>query len=220
MTELFEIVFLSLKIALLATFLVMLGSIFIGYFSALGLKIFKIIEILSYLPMAMPPVALGYSLLWLLGPNSFLGQFFQKFNIDIAFSFLGAVLACFCASLGIGVKTMKMAFLAIDPAQKQIALLQGARPWQIFYYIVLPQCKKSLMGGAILVFIRAVSEFGATMVLVGTTINNQKTLATAIWVGMQMPNSEKVFLLVLISLFLSVLAILGSEIFLKTEKRI
>lgn len=219
--EQLSILWLSIKVAGFASLLVMVTATLIAQCSIEQRSVlFKIVEFLTYLPMAMPPVALGYALLLIFGPRSGLGRFLHDLGIDIAFSFLGAVLAAFFASLGIGVRTMKVALSSVDLAQKQVAVLQGAKPWQIFWWIVLPQCHKALLGGTILVFIRALGEFGATMVLVGTAINGERTLAMAIWVGMQMPNKENDCLfLVLISVMLSLLTVLGAEILLRKAEK-
>jgi molybdate transport system permease protein len=212
--DLWSTVWLSIKIAFIASVLVMLCATLLAKKLIKTRSILaKIIELLIYVPMAMPPVALGYGLLLALGPNSFLGSIFHKIQLDVAFTFLGAVLASFVASLGIGLRIMKLAFLSIPKEQKEVAEVLGASEWQIFYHICWPQSRQSFMAGLILVFIRALGEFGATMILVGSSINGHRTLAMAIWVGMEMPDQENLcFKLVLISVFLSVLALISAEL--------
>lgn len=217
MNELSSCVLLSLKIAFIATILVMLFSTWLSWQLSEKPKPWcKILEFLTYLPMALPPVALGYGLLLIFGKTSLVGKFLSALGVDVAFTFLGAVVAAFFSSLGIGVRTMRVAFSAIEPAEKQVAYLHGASSWQIFYHIVFPQSQKAFFSGALLVFIRALGEFGATMVLVGNAINGQRTLAMAIWVDMEMPNKEiECLSLVLISVLLSLLALLAAEIWFK-----
>lgn len=216
------VLLISLQVALLTTVLVMLVSMALGlYLSSCRSKIAKALELLIYLPMAMPPIALGYGLLVLLGPNSSVGSWLlQNFNIRIAFSFLGAVLASFMVSLGIGLRAVRLALEQIDEHHGHIAELLGASKTQIFVHITLPLCWPALVGGAALVFLRSLGEFGATMVLAGNTLGSTRTLALAIWTDMQTPGQEKqTLLLVLLAVLISLLALLASEMFLRRYKR-
>lgn len=212
----------SLKVALCATALVMISSIFLGFiFAESRSRLVKSLETLVYVPMAMPPVALGYGLLLLFGQSSPLGKFLHDvLHIDIAFSFLGAVLASFMVSLGIGVRSIRVALEQIDEHQSQIAALLGANRVQIFWHIILPQCRPAILGGAVLVFIRALGEFGATMVLAGNSLGQTRTLALAIWAGMQTPGKEReCLLLVLIAAVISLIALVFAEILLRMGKQ-
>lgn len=211
------VVILSLKVALLATFLVMLTSVILALiFVEKSSLIIKACEFLIYLPMALPPVALGYGLLLALGPHSLLGQFFHNYlSLDIAFTFLGAVIASYAVSLCIGVRTVKVCLEQIDPNQAQIARLLGATYAQVLRHIVLPQCRSAIVGGSILVFIRSLAEFGATMVLAGNSLET-RTLALAIWIAMETPGQERqCLILVLLAIFISLIALISMEFVLR-----
>jgi len=215
--EIWPVVVVSLKVALCSTLLAVTSAVMLGQVFAAGRsKLMKALEIMVYLPLALPPVALGFGLLIIFGHNGIVGSLLHRFGIDVAFSFLGAVLASFAVSLGIGVRTMKTAFLGIDLQQRQVAMLMGARSWQIFLFIILPQCKGALLTTIILSFIRALSEFGATMVLAGNVLGSTRTLALAIWVDMETPGKEgECYLLVFIAMIIAVIAIVLSEIVIK-----
>jgi molybdate transport system permease protein len=215
MTPLLDTILISLQVSLCATFIVMVVAVFLAMWLASSRsKIAKLVELLVYVPMAMPPVALGYGLLLCLGQNSVIGQFFHDyFGIDIAFTYLGAVIASVMVSLGIGVRTVRLALEDIEQRQIDSAYILGARKSQVLIDIVLPQLTNAILGGAVLVFIRALSEFGATMVLVGTTLGGARTLAVAIWVGMETPGQERhCLILVVIAVLISGLALIAVEI--------
>ena len=218
--QIWPVVLVSVKVAVCSTGAVILCSLVLAKIFAFSRsKIIKALEIAVYLPMALPPVALGYGLLLIFGHDGFLGSVLQQLGIEVAFSFLGAVVAAFLASLGIGVRTLRYAFLEIDVEQRQVAKLLGARPWQVYLFIELPQCRAAMVSATVLVFIRALSEFGATVVLAGNTLGSTRTLALAIWVGMETPGAEKeCIVLVLIAALVSIVAITLSEIALKTNK--
>jgi molybdate transport system permease protein len=221
-STLWPIILVSLKVALLSTLLVTVFSIILALFLVIKpSKLMKAIEFFTYLPMALPPVALGYGLLLALGPKSFLGQTLHSyFGIDIAFTFTGAVLAAVTVSLGIGVRTIKGALERIDGLQSEIASLLGASFLKIVWHILLPQCFSAILGSALLVFIRSLSEFGATMVLAGNSFGDTRTLALAIWVGMETPGKERdVLLLVIIAVLISLMALMAAEIALRKSAK-
>lgn len=210
-----QTIMVSLKIALCTTILVMVVSIFLAlWLTSSRSKMARLVEILVYVPMAMPPVALGYGLLLLLGHNSLLGRALHDYlGVDIAFTFLGAVIASVMASLGIGLRTMRLAIEDIDRHQIDISYIIGATKFQVFLYVIIPQCFRAMLGGAVLVFIRALSEFGATMVLAGNTLGQTRTLAVAIWVGMETPGQEReCLILVLIAVLISTMALITVEL--------
>lgn len=220
-TDVLDTVILSLTIASMTTLLVMLFSIFFCYWLVTSSSyIASIIGALFYIPMVLPPVAVGYGLLLWLGPASFFGQILKSyFDLEIAFNKNGALIAAFMASVGLGIKTMRLAYERIDQHQLDIAFVLGAKKSQIFRHIILPQCYPAIMGGGILVFMRALSEFGATMVLAGTSIEGSKTLAVAIWLAIETPGKDsECLILVLVACAISLFALLGTEILAKKLK--
>lgn len=204
--ELWAIITVSIQVAALATVLVMALSIALALFMVnKSSKWLRLLELLIYMPMAMPPVALGYALLLIFGPNSFIAQ---TFKLEIAFTMAGAVLAAVCVSLGIGLRSMRLALLQIDPIHQQRAALMGGNAWQVFRFITWPQLIPAVISAAILVFIRALGEFGATMVIAGNHLGKSRTLALAIWTDMQMPGKENECLVLVMACALISLAAL------------
>lgn len=220
-SELWPVLWISLEVAALTSLVVMAFSLWLGaIFARPHSPWLRWAEILVYVPMAMPPVALGFGLLLLVGPKSALGHLLHELHLDIAFTFWGAVLASCMASLGIGVRTMRTAYQGLDPHFSEIARLHGANSWQIFRSISLPLLRPSLVSAAILVFIRALGEFGATIILAGNTLGETRTLALAIWTNMQIPDQENdTWSLVLIAVIVSFFALILSELMVVKSRR-
>lgn len=221
MTDTWLILWISLKVALLSSILVMIFSCFIGFWLARNDSIAaRMIEVLMYLPMVMPPVALGFLLLTIMGPRSMVGQLFSHCNIQLAFSFYGAVVAAFMSSLGIGVRSMRQSFKHFDWDSVAIARLHGANFFQVSTKIILPLLWPSLLSSLVLVFMRSLGEFGATMVLAGNTLGETRTLALAIWTNLQIPHKEsEAWFLVGLAASLSFFALLTAEFFSKKFSR-
>ena len=45
------------------------------------------------------------------------------------------------------------------------AMVDGASPWQVFWLVTLPQAWRGVLGGAVMMWARGVSEFGAIVIL-------------------------------------------------------
>lgn len=222
MDEIWQVLSVSLKVAIIATSLVMILSVGLAMIIARSRsKIIKLVELLIYLPMALPPVALGYGLLLILGRKSYVGTMVRDvFGVDISYTMFGAIIAAIAVSLGLGVRAVRVAVDAVSDDQLTVARLLGASPLQTAWHICLPQCRSAILGGTVLVFIRALSEFGATMVLAGNTLGETRTLALAIWVGMEAPGQERqCVLFVIIAVCISFIAVVAAEVLVRRSYR-
>lgn len=212
-TEVLSVLKTSLQVSLFSAFIVLNISLLLAPYLLRKNSCLKILELFFYLPMAIPPVALGYLLLIFFGPNSLLGQILEKCHFALAFNFKGAVVASSLASLGIGLRIMKLAFKNLNPDLLHIAHLQGASRWQSFYYIKLPLLKPSLCSAGLLVFLRSLGEFGATMIFAGNILGESRTFSLAIWTALQSPEQENLaFLFLLCSVLISLIALIFSEL--------
>lgn len=210
LAEIVPTLLVSLRVASLASVIVIILSWYLStYFMNTSSRWARVLQGLLYLPMMMPPVALGYLLLMLCGRQSFFGKLiFQIFSIHLSFSTSAAVLVACVSTLGIGVRTITLGLARIDDEQLHMAHVLGANRRQVLWHIVLPQCWPFIIGGALLIFIKAMAEFGATMVLAGNSFGETRTLALAIWIAMEQPGHEREGLvLVCISVAISIFAV-------------
>lgn len=214
MTELSLIITTSLIVAGIATVIVLLLSLWLGWIfsTKTSSKRFRLIETLFYLPMAMPPIAVGYGLLLLFNEHSWLGRILYWCNLRVAFTIKGAIIAAVVVSMGIGIKAIKTSIMAIDQGQIEMARLSKVAELVIWRRIVLPQIKPAIIATLILVFIRSLGEFGATMILAGNTLGETRTIALGIWTYLETPDGDNyALILVVIAAMLSFLALLAAE---------
>lgn len=68
-------------------------------------------------------------------------------------------------SLPFLVTTAREAFALVDEEHKLAALVDGASHWQAFWHVALPQARQGVLAGALLMWARGVSEFGAVVIL-------------------------------------------------------
>jgi molybdate/tungstate transport system permease protein len=48
---------------------------------------------------------------------------------------------------------------------ERVALIDGASAWQAFWLVTLPQAWRGVAGGALMMWARGISEFGAVVIL-------------------------------------------------------
>ena len=64
------------------------------------------------------------------------------------------------------VDSAREGFEAVDPRIEKVARTLGASPWYVFWHVTLPLAWRAIMSGAIMMWARGISEFGAVVILV------------------------------------------------------
>lgn len=204
--------FLTLRVAAVATGIVMLPGIALAYLLARARFPGKaLVSALAGLPLVVPPTAVGYLLLRALARDGILGRDRLGFDPDILLTWKAAVLASAVMAVPLVVRTARIAFEAVDPRLESMARTLGKRPATVFLTITLPLAARGLLAAGILGFTRAVGEFGATVTIAGNIPGRTQTLASAIFSAQQTGDSRHVFALLALSLGLGLAAILASE---------
>jgi len=217
-SEEIAVILISLKIASVAAISSLPFGIWLGFILARkNFPLKKILISFINLPLILPPVVTGYLLLILFGKNGFLGRFLlDNFNFTFAFKWTGAALACAIMGFPLMVRSIKLAIEMIDIKIESAAQTLGASPFKVFFTITLPISIPGIIVGATLSFARALGEFGATITFVSNIPGETQTISAAIYTFLQIPNGEAMAMrLTIISIIVSILAILFSEIILE-----
>ena len=215
------IIWLTVKVALSSTLLTMPFAIWISWI--LARKSFpgkSLLESIITVPLVAPPVVTGFILLWLFGRGGLIGEFlYENFNISLAFNFFALVLASIIVSLPLAIRSIRSSFELVDPVFEQASRTLGASKLSTFIRVSVPLALPGIVSGMVLSFARSLGEFGATITFAGNIFGKTQTLALKIYSNMQIPGKEaEVGRLVIISLLISVIAIVLSEYFNKKKK--
>ncbi len=201
---------LSLKVAACACLLDMLLGALLGYLLARRRFVGReLLDSLLTLPLVLPPTVLGYYLLVLLGREGVFGQWLAQFGIRLVFSWQGAVLAAAVVCLPLMVKAARQAFETVPQAYEQAAQALGVDGWARFCRITLPLAWRGLLSGVLLVFARALGEFGATLMIAGAIPGQTQTLSLAVYEAVQAGRDDLAQLLVLLLSLCAVLVLLA-----------
>lgn len=130
----------------------------------------QIANVFVDLPFAVSPVIAGLALIFVYGPNTFIGGLLQKGDIKLMFAMPGMVMATMFVTLPFVVRELVPTLREAGRSQEEAANTLGASGWRVFWSITLPQIKWSLFYGMILTIARALGEFGAVLVVSGSVI--------------------------------------------------
>ena len=180
---------LSLLVAVICAVIILPFAVLVGWF--LARKNFwgkSVVEGFLHLPLVLPPITTGYILLLIFGNNGFLGSFlYNKFNIQIAFSFYAAVIAAVVVSFPLVTRSIRLSIELVDKKLEQAAQTLGASFFRVFFTVTLPLAMPGVISGLILAFARSLGEFGATISFAGNIEGETQTLPLAIFSEMQIP---------------------------------
>ena len=164
-----------------------------------------LLDILASLPLAVPPVVVGYALLLLFGRNGPLGRLLDAaLGWEVVFTWFAAALAAAIVSFPLAARAIMVAMEGVDERLERAARSLGAGPVRVAFTVTLPLAYRGILAGALLGFVRAVSEFGATIVVAGNIPGKTQTLPLAIYHNVQLGRDDHALTLVAISIALAV----------------
>ncbi len=118
------------------------------------------------LPIVIPHTAAGIALLTVFGRKFYGGKFFELFGIHFVGAVPGIVIGMMFVSVPFLIHAARDGFIAVDPRMERVAQTLGASAWQAFWKVSLPLASRSILSGAVMMWARGISEFGAVMILV------------------------------------------------------
>lgn len=216
------VVALSLKVGLVATVVTLPLAFALAYLLARARFPGKIlIDGLVHLPLVVPPVVTGWLLLLAFAPAGPVGAWLEHwFGVSVMFRWTGAAIAAGVMALPLMVRAMRLSIEAVDRRLEDAARTLGASRARVFRTITLPLSLPGVLAAAVLGFARALGEFGATITFVSNVPGQTQTLPLAIYAALQTPDGEaQVLRLALISVALSLAALVGSELLARRAGR-
>jgi sulfate transport system permease protein len=128
------------------------------------------------LPFSVSPVVVGLFLLLLFGLQGFFGPWLRAHDLKIVFALPGLVLATSFVTFPVVARELIPLMEAIGAEEEIAAVSLGARGWQLFRLVTLPNIKWGLLYGVILCNARAMGEFGAVYVVSGHIAGKTDTM--------------------------------------------
>jgi molybdate transport system permease protein len=181
-----------------------------------------LLDAFVHLPLVLPPVAVGYVLLVLLGTRGVLGGWLHRhLGVQLPFTTAGAALATAVMTFPLMVRTVRLSLEGIDRGLEDAARTLGAAPLDRFFSITLPLMLPGILAGAVTAFAAGLGEFGAVITFAANVPGVTRTLPLALYTAMQSPHGDSLALrLALVSFALGLAGLLAAELLTRRVRRL
>lgn len=139
----------AMRFSLLIAFATALVNGVLGTFAAYVLSKYQFrgreaLGVVVNLPVAIPTVVVGTSLLLLWGPIGLLGRYLDPLGIQPMFAPVGVLLAHLFVTFPYMLGAVKPVLDELDVTYEEAAYTIGARRWQTFRFVILPALRGGL----------------------------------------------------------------------------
>jgi sulfate/thiosulfate transport system permease protein len=162
----------ALRFSLLIAFATAVVNAVLGTFAAYVLSKYRFpgkrpLTIIVNLPVAIPTVVVGTSLLLLWGPIGLLGRALEPLGLQPMFTPVGVLMAHLFVTFPYMLGAVKPLLDELETTYEEAAYTIGASRWQTFRHVILPALRGGLFSGTLLTFAHSLGEFGATVMVSG-----------------------------------------------------
>jgi sulfate transport system permease protein len=172
----------------------------------------RLVDALIDLPFALPTIVAGLVLLTLYGANSPVG-------LELAYTRAGVVVALLFVTLPFVVRTVQPVLIEIDVEMEHAAASLGASKFTTFRRIVLPNLMPAISAGTALAFARAISEFGATVLISGNLPFKTQVASVHIFNQIQSDNTSSAAAVATVLLVIALVVLLGLDLLQRWASR-
>jgi molybdate/tungstate transport system permease protein len=124
-----------------------------------------LVSALLDLPLLIPHPVAGIALLLAFGRASAAGEALARVGLAVAGSSFGIAMAMLFVAAPLYVSAAREAFARVDPRYEAVARTLGDSPWRATWRVTRPLAGRGLIAAAVVMWARAVSEFGAIVIL-------------------------------------------------------
>ncbi len=180
-------VVLSLALAAVTvTVLLIIGTPIAWWLAFTRSRLRVLVEVITALPLVLPPTVLGFYLLLLMSPNAPFGKWWLTLTgSTLAFSFSGLVVASVIYSLPFVVQPLLQAFQGVGRAPLEAAATLGAGPFDRFRSIATPLARRGYITAAVLGFAHTLGEFGVVLMVGGNIPGRTKVISIQIYESLE-----------------------------------
>jgi sulfate transport system permease protein len=185
----------ALRFSLLIAFATAAANSVLGTYAAYVLSKYQFrgreaLSVVVNLPVAIPTVVVGTSLLLLWGPIGLLGKFLDPLGIQPMFTPVGVWLAHIFVTFPYMLGAVKPVLDELEVTYEEAAYTIGASRWQTFRLVLLPALRGGLISGTLLTFAHSLGEFGATVLVSGNLRLRTQTAPLYIFAQFEAGNIE------------------------------
>lgn len=159
-------IMLTLGISMAGTLLFAIPAVPLAWLLARSqFRFRKVVLAIIDLPVVIPHTAAGIALLTVLNRQAVAGKTAEFFGFSFIGEPAGIMIAMAYVSLPLLINSAREGFAAVPLRLETAAALLGASPARIFFTVALPLAWRSVVTGAVMMFARGLSEFGAVIII-------------------------------------------------------
>ena len=180
-------IWLTLQLAgLTVLILLVIGTPLAWWIAFTNSRARPVVEVVTALPLVLPPTVLGFYLLILMGPAAAPGRWWVALTGDtLAFSFAGLVVASAIYSLPFVVQPLVQAFQGVGRKPLEAAATLGASPFDRFWTVATPLARRGFVTAAVLGFAHTLGEFGVVLMVGGNIPGRTKVISISIYESLE-----------------------------------
>jgi len=185
-----QTLWVTFKLAFFTT----ISLVFIGFPVAYWLaysriKIKPVIEALVSMPMVLPPSVIGYYMLVFYSPRNWFGAWLGKtFDIRLAFTFEGVLIASIIFSLPFMIQPLQNGLRSLPDSLREASYTLGKSKTFTFFKVLVPNIKSSVITAVALTFAHSIGEFGVVLMVGGNMPGQTRVASIAIYDEVQSLN--------------------------------
>jgi molybdate transport system permease protein len=165
----------------------------------------SLLDAILDIPIVLPPLVIGLSLLILFNKVHICGQTIEQWfaflfqwmtwlradiTPGVTYRVPAVILAQFTVAAAFAVRTMRNTFEMSSHRNEQVALTLGCSRSQAFWLVVLPEAWRGVLTAGTLAWARALGEFGPILVFAGATRSRTEVLSTTVFLELSIGNLE------------------------------
>ncbi len=127
----------------------------------------RLVDALIDLPFALPTAVSGIALAAVFSPSGWLGMKLAAAGVQVAYTWLGVVVALTLIGLPFVVRSVQPALVEVQRDLEEAAETLGAGPFRVFRRIILPAVFPALLTGFTLALARGIGEYGSVVFISG-----------------------------------------------------
>jgi len=172
-----------------------------------------IVDTLVEIPIVLPPLVLGLSLLILfhlrIGGWQLEEWLRDEVGRPVTFQWPAVILAQFSVACAFAVRTMRVTFDQIDPRVEDVGRTLGCNRSQAFLQIALPQAWRGMIAAGTIAWARSLGEFGPILVFAGATQMKTEVLSTTVFLELSIGKLNGAVAVSLLMVVMAVIVLLA-----------
>jgi len=189
-TSFLQTLWVTLKLAVATTAILIVIGLPVAYWLTYSrFRIKPLIEALVSMPMVLPPSVIGYYMLVIYSPRNWFGGWLaETFDVRLAFTFEGVLIASVIFSLPFMVQPLHNGLRLLPDSFREASITLGKSKTVTFFRVLIPNIKTSIITAVALTFAHTIGEFGVVLMVGGNMPGITRVASIAIYDEVQALN--------------------------------